>query len=318
MHIPDGVRFGSVITVTDAGVAETARGMEEQGWDILATGEHVSFNLPIANSFVSLAAAAAVTERIHLMSTMTLLPLYPAGLAAKLASALDNVSGGRFLFGVGVGGENPREFDACGVPVKQRGSRMDESLQVIRALWSGEAETFEGRYYKFDGVRIAPRPVQRPGPPIWVAGRQEVAMRRAARYADGWMPYMYSPEMLADSLVTIGRHRERAEPVEAGAYLWSCVHEDVGTAVRYAEDSLGKTYRQDFSTMVDRYLVVGDVEKAVARTLDYIEAGARTVVFGAACPRAHAARHVELLATEVVPRVRAAIGAGARVEQRHG
>jgi probable F420-dependent oxidoreductase len=301
----DEVRFGSVITVTDSRVADTARRMEAQGWDILATGEHVSFNLPIANSFVSLAAAAAVTQRLQLMSSMALLPLYPAGLAAKLASALDNVSEGRFLFGVGVGGENPREFDACAVPVKQRGSRMDESLEVIRKLWSGQAESHEGRHYQFEDVRIAPAPVQRPGPPIWVAGRQEVAMRRAAVHGDGWMPYMYSPEMLADSMEKVAAFRERPEPVEGGAYLWSCIHEDPATAERYAEESLGKTYRQDFSSMVDRYLVVGSPERAAARVLEYVDAGARTVVFGAACPRAYAERHVELLATEVVPRVRA-------------
>jgi probable F420-dependent oxidoreductase len=299
------VRFGSVITVTDARVVDTARSMEAQGWEILATGEHVSFNLPIANAFVSLAAAAAVTTNIRLMSSMTLLPLYPAGLAAKMAAALDNVSGGRFMFGVGVGGENPREFDACGVPVKERGSRTDESLEIIRRLWSGEAEAHEGRHYRFEGVRIAPPPVQRPGPPIWVAGRKEVAMRRAARHGDGWMPYMYSPEMLADSLAKVAAFRERPEPVEGGAYLWSCVHEDTATAVRYAEESLGKTYRQDFSSMVDRYLVVGDPDHAVRRTLDYIDAGATTVVFGAAAPRAYAEQHVAMLATEVVPRVRA-------------
>ncbi|WP_160573700.1 LLM class flavin-dependent oxidoreductase [Actinomadura physcomitrii] len=299
------VRFGSVITVTDERVVETARAMEAQGWDILATGEHVSFNLPIANAFVSLAAAAAVTTKLRLMSSVALLPLYPAGLAAKMAAALDNVSGGRFLFGIGVGGENPREFDACGVPVAERGSRTDESLEVIRRLWSGEDVSHEGRHYAFEKVRIAPAPVQRPGPPIWVAGRKDAAMRRAARHGDGWMPYMYSPEMLAESLAKVAAWRERPEPIEGGAYLWSCVHEDTATAVRYAEESLGKTYRQDFSSMVDRYLVVGDPDHAVRRTLDYIDAGATTVIFGAAAPRAYAERHVEMLATEVVPRIRA-------------
>jgi alkanesulfonate monooxygenase SsuD/methylene tetrahydromethanopterin reductase-like flavin-dependent oxidoreductase (luciferase family) len=182
---------------------------------------------------------------------------------------------------------------------------MDESLEVIRKLWSGQAESHEGRHYQFEDVRIAPAPVQRPGPPIWVAGRQEVAMRRAAVHGDGWMPYMYSPEMLADSMEKVAAFRERPEPVEGGAYLWSCIHEDPATAERYAEESLGKTYRQDFSSMVDRYLVVGSPERAAARVLEYVDAGARTVVFGAACPRAYAERHVELLATEVVPRVRA-------------
>ncbi|MGW4393373.1 LLM class flavin-dependent oxidoreductase [Streptomyces sp. NPDC004685] len=302
------VRFGYVISETDASVPRSARMLEAQGWDIVAAGEHVSFNLPVPNTFVSLAAAAAATTRVHLMSTMTLLPLYPAGLAAKMAAALDNVSGGRLMFGVGLGGENPNEFAACAVPVRQRGARMDESLKVIRALWSGEPESFDGRYYSFEGVQISPAPLQRPGPPIWVAGRQDAAMRRAAAHGDGWMPYMYSPEMLTASLDTINSYRERPEPVRAGVYLWSCVHEDRATAVKYAEESLGDTYRQSFSSMVDRYLAVGDVDDVVRRTTEYIEAGARTVIFRSAAPTSYAAQNLQMLATEVLPRLRAALG----------
>jgi alkanesulfonate monooxygenase SsuD/methylene tetrahydromethanopterin reductase-like flavin-dependent oxidoreductase (luciferase family) len=302
------MRFGYVISETDASVPGRARDLEAQGWDIVAAGEHVSFNSPVPNTFVSLAAAAASTTSVHLMSTMTLLPLYPAGLAAKMAAALDNISGGRFMFGVGLGGENPNEFDACAVPVRQRGSRMDEGLEVIRALWSGEPEAFDGRYYSFDEVQIAPAPVQRPGPSIWLAGRQDAAMRRAAVHGDGWMPYMYSPQMLAESLATINSYRQRPEPIQGGVYLWSCVHEDRLTAVKYAEESLGSTYQQDFSSMVEKYLAVGNVDDVVRRTMEYIEAGARTVVFRGAGPSSHAAENVRMLSTEVLPRLRAAFG----------
>ncbi|MFC4006979.1 LLM class flavin-dependent oxidoreductase [Nonomuraea purpurea] len=304
IHAPsDPPRFGTVITATDASVPSAAGRLEAQGWDVIATGEHVSFNLPIANAFVTLSAAAAVTSRVELMSSVALLPLYPAALAAKMGAALDNVSGGRFVFGVGIGGENPREFEACGVPVSQRGARADEALEVIRRLWEGGPVTYEGRFARLEDVRIAPAPVRRP--PIWVAGRKEPAMRRAARHGDGWMPYMYTPEMLADSIGKVAAMRERPEPVEAGVFLWSCVHEDGAVALEHAKRSLAKTYRQDFTSMAGKYLAVGTPERVAARAREYVEAGAGLVVFGAACPLDYADRHVDLLAEQVLPLVRA-------------
>ncbi|GAB3449424.1 LLM class flavin-dependent oxidoreductase [Actinophytocola sediminis] len=305
-----GIRFGAGIPAIDATIGQLAARMEAQGWDLITTGEHVSFNQPNANSFVSLAAVAAATGSVRLLSAVTLLGLYPAALAAKLTAALDNISGGRFELGVGVGGENPREFAACGVPRTERGARVDEALEVMRRLWTAEDVSFAGRFVTFDGVTISPPPVQRPYPPVWVAGRQEAAMRRAARYGDGWLPYLYSPERLAGSLATIATHRERPDPVRGGAYLWTCVHEDPEVALSYALGALGRTYRQDFTTMAGRYLVVGDVDYAVGRVLEYIEAGATTVVFNSACPREYVDQHLALLAEHVVPEVRRRLAGG--------
>jgi probable F420-dependent oxidoreductase len=312
------VRFGVLLSVIDAGIGDACRRIEDQGWDFLTTGEHVSFNIPIANAFISLAAAAAATSAIELMTSVTLLPLYPAVLAAKLGAALDNVSGGRFVLGVGVGGENPAEFEACGVPPAERGARTDEALEIIRLLWTRDRVSYAGKYATLEDVSIAPRPVRVPRPPIWVAGRREVAMRRAARYGDGWLPYMYSPEMLARSLEVIAAERGGQPPVEAGVYLWSCVHEDPEVAARYAMRTLGQTYRQDFRTMAGRYLAVGDPDYCAARVLDYIRAGATRVIFSSACPGAYVDRHLELLATRVVPAVRAELAARPAGGGHHG
>src|ERR1700729_4489269 len=111
-----GLSVGTMLSVVDSGIGDASRRIEDQGWDFLTTGEHVSFNIPIANAFISLAAAAAATSTIELMSSVTLLPLYPAVLAAKLGAALDNVSGGRLVLGVGVGGGEPALVEAWGVP----------------------------------------------------------------------------------------------------------------------------------------------------------------------------------------------------------
>jgi probable F420-dependent oxidoreductase len=303
------LRFGALLSVIDANIGDASRAIEDQGWDFLTTGEHVSFNIPIANSFVSLAAAAAATSRIELMSSVTLLPLYPAALAAKLGAALDNVSGGRFVLGVGVGGENPREFEACGVPVGERGPRTDEGLEIIRRLWTSERVTYAGQYAQLVDVSVRPAPVRKPNPPIWIAGRREVAMRRAARFGDGWMPYMYSASMLADSLDAIAGQRADLAPIEGGAYLWSCVHEDPAVAFDYAMTTLAKTYRQDFAARADSYFVIGDPDHCVERVLEYVRAGARRIIFAHACPAHYVGAQLELLANRIIPAVRAELAA---------
>src|SRR3954454_7848328 len=116
---------------------EQAREAEALGFDGVAAGEHLFFHGPVGNAFISLAAAAGATSRVRLISSLTLLPLYPAALAVKLATTLDQVSGGRFDLGVGVGGESPPEFAAVGIDPAERGARADETLELARRLWAG-------------------------------------------------------------------------------------------------------------------------------------------------------------------------------------
>ncbi|MGE0730750.1 MAG: LLM class flavin-dependent oxidoreductase, partial [Acidimicrobiia bacterium] len=181
----DKIEFGISMGLL-SGAKEEARRAEALGYDYLLTGEHLMFYTPVANNLVSLAAAAGATETIKLMSGIVLVPLYPAALLAKQVAMLDVVSGGRFSLGVGVGGEFPKEFEAVGVPVSERGARTDEALQVIDKLLTEKDVHFDGRFTKLNGVSIAPRGIQKPRLPFWVAGRKDVAMRRAARYAEGW------------------------------------------------------------------------------------------------------------------------------------
>jgi alkanesulfonate monooxygenase SsuD/methylene tetrahydromethanopterin reductase-like flavin-dependent oxidoreductase (luciferase family) len=116
--------------------------------------------------------------------------------------------------------------------------------------------------------------------------------------------------MLARSLEVIAAERDGQPPIEAGVYLWSCVAEDPAVATDHAMRTLSQTYRQDFATMAARYLAVGDVDYCAGRVLDYIRAGATRVIFSSACPGSYVDRHLELLATQVVPAVRAQLAAG--------
>lgn len=275
-----------------ADTAAKARQAEDLGFDYLTTGEHLMFYGPIPNSLIALAAAAGATERIKLMSTITLVPLYPAALLAKLIATLDVVSAGRFSLGVGVGGEFPKEFDAVGVPVEERGARTNEALEVIDRLLTGTDVTFDGRFTSLDGVALSPPPVQQPRPPIWVSGRQDAAIRRAARHGEGWLPYMYTPEMLAESMEKVAEFTDEAGrpegTVRGGLYIFTCVHEDRETALELANKQLSRQYNQDFSKLVGKYALAGSPEDCVARLQEYIDAGARTIIMGHGCPAGYA------------------------------
>ena len=130
------ISFGTTLR-SPSNVVKLAQQIEHLGFDVLGCGEHVSFHGDSANGFISLSVAAGVTKKIRLMSVVTLVPLYPAALLAKLGAALDVASGGRYTMGGGVGGEFPTEFMACGIPVKERGSRTDDALEVLTRVWSG-------------------------------------------------------------------------------------------------------------------------------------------------------------------------------------
>lgn len=301
------IEFGTTLR-SPYNVAELAQQIEALGFDIIGCGEHVSFHGETANGFVSLSVAAGVTKHIRLMSAITLVPLYPAALLAKLGAALDVASGGRYTMGVGVGGEFPNEFEACGVPVKQRGSRTDDALEVLTRVWSETDVTYEGRYTTLKNFSLKPLPIQKPRPPIYVSGRSDAAMRRAAKYADGWIPYMYTPEHLAESIEKIKAYgaeegRDMSD-FTFGMYIFSAVHEDNDTGVKYAADRLSVQYAQDFSQLVHKYALAGDPAACQARLQEYVDAGAGMVFVSSACPGDYIDRNLEMLAKDVIPAFR--------------
>ncbi len=300
----DKVEFGIGLRRIDNAV-EDARTAEALGYEFVSTGEHVFFYGPIGNGLIQLAAAAGATETIKLMSTITLVPLYPPALLAKQVATLAQVSNGRFHFGVGVGGEFAKEFAACGVPVGERGARTNEALEVMERLYEGNKVTFDGRFTQLDGVTLAPRP--EPPPPVWISGRSDAAMRRCARFGIGWLPYMYTPEMLADSIAKIESFSEgldRSEPVAPGLFIFFAVHEDRNIAIDMASERLSKQYNQDFSKLVHRYALAGSPEDCIQRLQTYVKAGARTVILNSACPADYVDANERLFAESVLPAFR--------------
>src|SRR5215472_1613211 len=298
------VEFGAALPSVK-NIPEFAQRAEAVGFDYLCSGEHMMFHGAAPNSLINLSVAAGATKKIKLMSTVVLLPLYPPMIVAKLASILDVASDGRYHMGIGVGGEFPKEFEACGVPVKQLGSRSNEALEVITKLWTEKNVSFEGRYSKFSGVTLDPQPTQKPHPPIWVAGRKESAMRRAALYADGWIPYMYTPEMLHDSIEKIHQLGKRAgrdlSNFRPGLFIFASVYPDRNEAREQAARALGKNYAQDFSRIAGRYALYGNPDDCRKRLKEYVDAGARTVLVSWACRQDDIEQNMKLVAQEVAP-----------------
>src|SRR4029434_5639060 len=173
------MRFGVQLSIKPpAEQFELVRRVEALGFESVWTGDHVSFHGPIHESLTLLATHVAITSGIKLGTAVYLLALRAPAIAAKATATLDALSGGRLIFGVGVGGENPKEFELCGVPHQERGARVTEGIDVVRTLWRDTPATFNGRFTRVTAVSIDPKPVQQP-PPIWIGGRSDAALTRA-------------------------------------------------------------------------------------------------------------------------------------------
>lgn len=168
---------------------------EEAGWDAVFVWDHIlgatDWKVPIADPWVLLAAAAAVTSRIRLGPMVTPLPRRRPWVVARQAATLDHLSEGRLTLGVGLGHPPEAEFTAFGEDPDAvvRARRLDEGLAILEGLWSGEPFAHRGEAFRLEEMTFLPRPVQRPRPPIWVAGYwpHRAPMRRAARW-DGVVP----------------------------------------------------------------------------------------------------------------------------------
>jgi probable F420-dependent oxidoreductase len=286
--------------------ARVARAAEEAGFDSLWAGDHISFHEPLLDQTVALSLFAAVTERIALGAGVVILPLRSPALVARAFASLDYLSGGRTILGVGVGGEHPKDFEAVGVPVRERGARTDEAMLALRELFSAEEASFAGRFYAFGGVSINPRPVQPGGPPIWVGGRSEAAIRRAARLGDGWIPIWASPDRYARGLAQLWDEANGRE-VTPAVVLPSLV----GGTVEETRAYLSRRYGTEFSShAIERYCLTGTPFACAERVAEYVEAGARHVVFHPAVEPAGLLAQIELAAE--VARGSKVIGAAAR------
>src|SRR5512145_1479696 len=205
--------------VSPQGLARWAGLVEDLGFHLLMTSDHVAltpdirarYPAPFYEPFTLLGWLAAVTRRVEIGTTVIILPYrHPLETARAIAGA-DRLSGGRLVFGVGVGWAR-QEFEALGLPFERRGAMADDYLAAIKACWTSDVARYEGRFVAFRDVDTTPRPLRSPHPPIWVGGASDAALRRAVRHADAWHPIRVRVDWLRDT----GLPRLRAIAAAAG------------------------------------------------------------------------------------------------------
>lgn len=263
---------------------ETAKLTEDLGFHSLWAGDHISFKNPVHECFVALSFFAGCTSRITLGTGVLLLPLRHPSLVAKQAASLDVLSGGRLILGVGVGGEGDKDFGAVEIPKSQRGSRTDEGLDVIKALFAEPSMSFHGRHFNLDDIAIDPRPLQVPGPPVWVGGRSEVALRRVAHRGQGWFAFFSSPEGYARGLATLRAESDKidrpCEDITKAHCIHTLVDEDPERARHDAKLHLAQRYGRPFADhLIERYCLVGSPDQCRNRIDEYVAAGVEHLVF---------------------------------------
>jgi probable F420-dependent oxidoreductase len=209
------MKFGISTFVTDDSIdpVSLARGIEERGFHSLVIAEHS--NIPVSREsaypgggelpsvyyktldpFVTLAAAAAVTERIELFTGVALLIQRDPIHTAKEAASIDLISGGRFVFGVGAGW-NLEEMRNHGTDPKTRGALLDERIEAIKALWTDEPAGYHGKHVDIESSYFRPKPVQTPHPPIYIGGDSDATVKRVLRHGAGWISNPLPVENLA-------------------------------------------------------------------------------------------------------------------------
>ncbi|MCH8160749.1 MAG: LLM class flavin-dependent oxidoreductase [Chloroflexi bacterium] len=257
-------------------VLDAARKAEEAGIDGLFAGDHVTFYGNGNDGLVNLAAVATVTERAKLMTSVYLLALrHPTPVALQCAM-IDQLSNGRLILGVGIGGEDKNEWLACGIDPRTRARRTDEALQILRSLWTQEETTFEGKYFQLNKVRMQPKPMRDEGIPIHIGGRSDAALRRTARYGDAWTAIWVSARRMNEAREKIdewaAKEGRDGSKIGLGLQLWHSVDGDRDEARRRLSKRMQGFYQIPFENF-EKYCPYGKPEEIAEYLGPFLEAG---------------------------------------------
>jgi alkanesulfonate monooxygenase SsuD/methylene tetrahydromethanopterin reductase-like flavin-dependent oxidoreductase (luciferase family) len=256
-------------------IAAFGAGVERAGLDRIWVGDHVSFRGGQGyDGLLQAAVLAALTRAIAIQTAVYLLALrHPLPVARQVASICE-MAGGRFVMGVGVGGDDPREMANCGVDPAKRGRRTDESLSVLRCLLAGDVVDHNGTEFRVEAASIRPVPSQ--PVPIVVGGRSEAAWRRAGRFSDGWLAVFTDPSRLGEG---VGRVEEEAELAgrtgvewDHGILMWCGFAADRRVARSLVAPTVEGLYQMPFERF-ERYVPYGRPEDVAEAARPYIEAG---------------------------------------------
>ncbi len=274
---------------------------EELGYDSLWVMDHL-FNTgyirerledkPYYHPLSTLSYLAATTKRVLLGTSVLVLPYHNPVELAKYAASLDQISGGRLTLGVGVGAMT-EEFDALGIPMSQRASLTNESIAIMKELWTNPSPSYQSRRWSFSNLLFSPKPFQKPHVPLWIGGASPGALRRAATRGNGWHPSGLSVEEFS-----IGRQEIRDQAEAAGR--------DPDSLVMSLRVEVEVHSRPSSDRAANRSRLSGDDPEGMIATLEtYAEAGLDHAVLALNSGDVPAITAVmERIAAEVIPRFR--------------
>jgi probable F420-dependent oxidoreductase len=281
---------------------------EELGFESLWAWDHVLLGVepafPILDAVGTLTAIAARTSRIRLGTGVLVLPLRNPTVAAKVLGTLDVVSKGRLILGVAAGWY-AREFDAVGVPFKQRGRLFERNLEILTRLWTEERVTLTVDEFNLREAVMRPRPVQRPRPPILIGGYVDAVLRRVAALGDGWLTYFYTPESYRrawDKIVAFARAIGRDPTTLSGTNQLAIY---VGRSRQETEAPLRQWLQTEWdvaawSESTIEHAIRGSVEECVEQLRAHVASGVDRLIL---IPYRYQSDQVELIAKEIMPRL---------------
>jgi probable F420-dependent oxidoreductase len=246
---------------------------------------------------------AFIAGRLHNMklgtSTLVLPTRNPVVLAKELAT-LDYLSQGRLFPAIGLGGEESKDLQAVGINKKERAGRADEMITLMRRLWTEENVTFAGKYFTVEDITIMPRPWQKKGPPVWIGGRSEAALRRTGRLGDGWLVSSVSPEEVEAGIKAIRRYAAEANREVPEDHYGVLIPFYFAASTEKAFEIAGRLIRPRTDMAISEFSALGTAEQVRAKVQSYIAAGATKFIMRPCGPFEGWCAQTEMLAREVV------------------
>jgi probable F420-dependent oxidoreductase len=276
---------------------------DRYGYDSLWLSDRIVSNRFSLEPIVALSMVAAYSDRMKFGTSVLALPLRNPAVLAKQVATLDYLSRGRFFPAVGLGQEEPEEYEACGVPKEDRSQRTDEAIVLMRRLWQEDQVTFEGKFFTCHNVSITPKPVFKPSPPVWIGGRSLAAARRVGRVGDGWLVSSATPqEVQAGRAVvfeTADKYEREIEQDHIGVLLGYYVAPDAETAAAKSHQFVTR-HRPD--APFTEYSALGTLDQITETIGKYVQAGASKFVVRPLCAGAEAMEQLEIMGQEILPR----------------
>ena len=277
----------------------------------LCVNDHLVFARPWLDGPTALAAVLEHSGEMTLATTVAVPVLRGPAATAKILAALDVLSCGRLLVGLGPG-SSVRDYELVGVPFDERWKRLDEAVETLRAHWRADDVAFEGAFYSTGGFTLSPTPVQRPGPPIWIGSWGSPAgLRRVARQADGWLAsgYNTTPELFAQAWADVkvevsAQGRDGQQFPNGIATMWCYVTEDRARAERVLVDVLAPMLNRPVEDL-RAVLPIGSAEECAEKLSRYACAGAQRIFLW---PLADECAQLEIFRERVAPLIGVASG----------